>query len=197
MTVHDIDPNFPVERWVEHWNYLKQQGALTFDAKFWSRTGLVLETDVTVNYLQHEGKEYGCMILRDIGERKRAEAELHRSHTFLRQVIDTDPDLIFAKDRDGRFTMANKAVADWYGTTVEELIGKSDADFNANADEVEFFRRSDLEVIHSGQGSVHPGGEGSPMRGKDALVTDGQAADFRRSGTGPHGAGCRDGYHRA
>ncbi len=151
MTLHDIDPNFPVERWPEHWSYVKKQGALAFEAKFWSRTGCILETDVTVNYLQYEGKEYGCMILRDVGERKRAEADLRRSHTFLRQVIDTDPDFIFAKDRDGRFTMANKAVADWYGTTVEELIGKSDADFNADADEVGFFRWSDLEVIHSGR----------------------------------------------
>ncbi len=149
MTVHDIDPNFPVERWPEHWKYVKDQGSLAFEAKYWSRTGAVLETEVTFNYLQYDGKEYGCAILRDIGERKRAEAELHRSHTFLRQVIDTDPDFIFAKDREGRFTMANKAVADWYGTTVENLIGKSEADFNANADEVEFFRKSDLEVMHS------------------------------------------------
>lgn len=166
MTVHDIDPNFPVERWVTHWNHLKQQGALTFDAKFWSRTGIVLETNVTVNYLQHEGKEYACMILRDIGERKRAEAELHRSHTFLRQVIDTDPDLIFAKDRDGRFTVANKAVADWYGTTVEDLIGKSDADFNANTEEVEFFRHNDLEVMNSGQDRFIPEEKITDSRGQ-------------------------------
>ena len=156
MTVHDIDPNFPVERWPEHWNHVKEQGALAFEAKFWSRTGCILETDVTVNYLQYEGKEYGCMILRDIGERKRAEAERRRSHTFLRQVIDTDPDFIFAKDREGRFTMANKAVADWYGTTVENLIGKSDADFNVIAEEVAFFRQSDLEVLHSGRDQFIP-----------------------------------------
>lgn len=149
MTVHDIDPNFPVERWPEHWNNLKQQGSLAFEAKYSSRTGTVLETEVTLNYLQYDGKEYGCAILRDIGERKRAEAELHRSHTFLRQVIDTDPALIFAKDRKGRFTLANKAVANWYGTTVDDLIGKSDADFNANAEEVAFFRESDLDVIDS------------------------------------------------
>ncbi len=156
MTVHDIDPNFPVERWPEHWSHIKERGALAFEAKFWSRTGCILETDMTVKYLQYEGKEYGCMILRDIGDRKRAEAELHRSHTFLRQVIDTDPDLIFAKDREGRFTMANKAVADWYGTTVENLLGKSDADFNARAEEVEFSRQSDLEVIHSGMDRFIP-----------------------------------------
>ena len=156
MTMHDIDPNFPVERWLEHWNYLKKQGSLAFEATYWSRTGTVLEMEVTFNYLQYDGQEYGCAILRDIGERRRAEAELHRSHTFLRQVIDTDPDLIFAKDREGYFTMANKAVADWYGSTVEDLIGRTDADFNPNAEEVEFFRKSDLEVIHSGRDRFIP-----------------------------------------
>jgi PAS domain S-box-containing protein len=163
MTIHDIDPNFPVERWAEHWNYLKQQGALTFEAKFWSRTGGVLETDVTVNYLQYDGKEYGCMILRDVGERKRAEAELRRSHTFLRQVIDTAPGFIFAKDRDGHFTMANKAVADWYGTTVEDVIGKSEADFDASKAEEAFFRQGDHDVIDSGRERFIP----------EARITDG------------------------
>ena len=149
MTVHDIDPNFPVERWTNHWNYLKKRRSLTFEARFWSRSGAVLEMDVSVNYLLHEGKEYACMILRDIGERKRAEAELRRSHMFLRQVIDTDPNFIFAKGRDGRFVMANRSIADCYGTTVEDLIGKSDADFNRNVEEVEFFREKDLEVLDS------------------------------------------------
>ena len=149
MTVHDIDPSFPVERWTNHWNYLKERRSLTFEARFWSRSGAVLEMDVSVNYLLHEGKEYACMILRDIGERKRAEAELRRSHMFLRQVIDTDPNFIFAKGRDGRYVMANRSIADCYGTTVEDLIGKSDADFNRNVEEVEFFREKDLEVLDS------------------------------------------------
>jgi len=156
MTVQDIDPSVPVERWQDHWNNLKQQGSLTFESTYRSRTGSVLDAEVTVNYLQYAGKEYGCAILRDVGDRKRAEEELHRSHTFLRQVIDTDPDLIFAKDREGRFTMANKAVADWYGTTVEGLIGKSDAAFNSNAEEVEFFRQNDLEVMNSGRDRFIP-----------------------------------------
>jgi PAS domain S-box-containing protein len=81
------------------------------------------------------------------GWRRRAEGALEKERSFLRQVIDTDPNFIFAKDRGGRFTLANKAVADAYGTTVENLIGKTDADFNSNRDEVEFFRQMDLEVI--------------------------------------------------
>jgi PAS domain S-box-containing protein len=68
---------------------------------------------------------------------------------FLRQVIDINPDFIFAKDREGRFTLVNQAVADAFGTTVQELIGKTDADFNRNAKEVEFFRQVDLEVMNT------------------------------------------------
>jgi PAS domain S-box-containing protein len=83
----------------------------------------------------------------DITESKRAEKTLEKEREFLRQVIDIVPNFIFAKDREGRFTLVNQAVADAYGTTVEDLIGKTDADFNPNRDEVESFHRMDLEVI--------------------------------------------------
>ena len=83
----------------------------------------------------------------DISGRKRAEDALEKERAFLRQVIDTAPNFIFAKDREGHFTLANRAVADAYGTTVDNLIGKTDADFNSNKDEVESFRRADQEVI--------------------------------------------------
>ncbi|MGH7429116.1 MAG: PAS domain-containing protein, partial [Candidatus Methylomirabilaceae bacterium] len=83
----------------------------------------------------------------NIADRKRAEEALEKHRAFLRQVIDIDPNFIFAKDREGRFTLVNQAVADAYGTTVEDLIGKTDADFNPSVDEVELFRRMDLEVM--------------------------------------------------
>ncbi len=83
----------------------------------------------------------------DITERKRAEQVVQRERQFLRQVIDIDPNFIFAKDREGRFTLANQAVADAYGTVVEDLIGKTDADFNPNPEEVESFHRMDVEVM--------------------------------------------------
>jgi len=76
-----------------------------------------------------------------------AEETIPSSREFLRQVIDVDPHFIFAKDREGRFILANQAVADAYGTTIEELIGKTDADFNPNQTEVEFFLKMDREVM--------------------------------------------------
>jgi two-component system, sensor histidine kinase and response regulator len=83
----------------------------------------------------------------DITNRKQTEEALHRQQEFLRSVIDIPPNLIFAKDWSGRFVLANQATAEIYGTTVEDLIGKTDADFNPNLPEVEHFLRHDQEVI--------------------------------------------------
>jgi len=87
--------------------------------------------------------------LRHVADQYRVTEELRRAHTFMRQVIDTDPNFIFAKDREGRFMLVNKAIADVYGTTVDNLVGKTDADFNSNHAEVTHFRLKDLEVLDS------------------------------------------------
>ena len=68
---------------------------------------------------------------------------------FLRQVIDTNPHLIFVKDWEGRYVLANAAVAEFYGTTVESLLGKRDTDFNPNVEETAQFLRADREVMSS------------------------------------------------
>lgn len=84
-------------------------------------------------------------------ERKQAEETLRRQQEFLRTVIDTPSNLIFAKDSHGRFVLANQATAKMYGVSVEELIGKTDADFNPNLAEIEQFLQADHEVITTGQ----------------------------------------------
>ncbi len=94
-------------------------------------------------------KEQVLTLIRDISEERQAEKRIEQQRTFLSQVIDMNPNFIFAKDRNGRFTLANQAVSENYGTTPEELIGKTDADFNPNQQEVDHFHKDDLEVIDS------------------------------------------------
>jgi PAS domain S-box-containing protein len=98
------------------------------------------------NYVT-KGKKLFTGIVRDISERKKAEDEIKKQRQFLRTIIDTDPNLIFAKDSEGRFTLVNKAVAEAYGTTVQDLIGKKDSDFNPNQNEIEHFTNKDREVL--------------------------------------------------
>jgi len=88
-------------------------------------------------------------VLRDIGADRQDLLDLTSQRAFLRQVLDLDPSLIFAKDRDGRFTLANRAVASIYGVTPSALVGKTDADFNPDVAEIEHFRTDDLLVMNS------------------------------------------------
>ena len=128
----------------------------------------------------------------DLTSRKQMEERLIHEREFLRQVIDVDPNFIFAKDREGRFTLANQAVADAYGTTIENLVGKSDADLNQNIEEVEFFRRLDQEVLATKQERFIPEERITDAKGrirwlqtvKRPLFTDdGQASQVLGSAT--------------
>jgi PAS domain S-box-containing protein len=120
-----------------------------YEKEYIHADGYLVPVRLFGSLIEKDGELFMVCSVEDITERKRAEEDLQKSHAFLRQVIDIDPNFIFAKDRDGRFTLVNKAVADAYGTTVGELVGKTDADFNPNQEEVAFFRQRDLEVMDS------------------------------------------------
>jgi PAS domain S-box-containing protein len=100
------------------------------------------------------GDDEVMAIVRDITKRKQAEEALQQSREFLRNVLDTNPNLIFVRDLDGRFTLVNQAVADIYGTTVEDLIGRTDAEFHPNHAEVEQYVQNDRQVAHSLQSNL-------------------------------------------
>jgi PAS domain S-box-containing protein len=89
------------------------------------------------------------MYVEVLTERKHTQEALKEQHRFLRQVIDLNTSFIFAKDTMGQFTLVNKALADHYGSTPDEMVGKIDEDFNPRASETAHFRRDDLEVIHT------------------------------------------------
>ncbi len=123
MTLHDIDPTFPQELWSAHWEELKQKGSMTFESKHWSRTGRVLDTEVTVKYLQYDGREYNCAIMRDIGERKRVTASLRQSEERYRSLVDNAPIGIFVNEA-GRFVYANQEMQRLLkAPSAERLIG--------------------------------------------------------------------------
>jgi len=85
-----------------------------------------------------------------------AEEALRESRRFLRQIIDLVPHFVFAKDEQSRFLLINRAVAEAYGTTVDEAIGKTDTDFSATPEEARRFHEDDLEVIQGGKPRTIP-----------------------------------------
>ncbi|MBE2239088.1 MAG: PAS domain-containing protein [Caldilineaceae bacterium] len=98
---------------------------------------------------------------REVEMRRRKEEELALSEQRLRQVVDLVPHMIFAKDIDGRYILANKACADSLGVTVEQLLGKRDAEVNPWPEEAARFYAEDVQVItqngalHISEESIH------------------------------------------
>ncbi len=70
---------------------------------------------------------------------------------MLRTLIDNLPDLIYVKDIDGRFLLANVAVARIMGArTPDELLGKNDFDFHAK-ELATLYHEDEQAVIRSGK----------------------------------------------
>lgn len=80
-------------------------------------------------------------------ERRQAHQALARQQAFLRLVIDAVDAVICVKTLDGRYVLANRALARAYGTTVPELEGRRDEDFCPDLEECRKFRRDDRRVI--------------------------------------------------
>ena len=86
----------------------------------------------------------------EIDARRSAEEAVKESEARLRQIIDLVPHFIFAKDRGGHFIIANKALADALGTTVENIIGRTMGEFNLSREDVERLTKDDFLVMDSG-----------------------------------------------
>jgi PAS domain S-box-containing protein len=80
----------------------------------------------------------------------RAQAALGASEARLRQIVDVVPHMIFVKDREGRFLLANRAVAEAYGTSVSELLGRPQAELGLDGEQVRGWHEKDLKVLDEG-----------------------------------------------
>lgn len=101
----------------------------------------------------------------DITSRKQAESELARQKEFTWQVIDTDPNLIYVKDAAGKFLMVNQALANFYGMSARQMIGKSDAMMSRG-------RKGLVGYLEPDAGSFKDGNE--VIRSESSLTVDGE-----------------------
>ena len=87
----------------------------------------------------------------DITERRRAENELRTAHELLRGVINATQDLIFVKDTNLTYLVCNKALADFVGRPVEQIVGKTDAVLFPDIQMSESFQSWDRKVLAEGR----------------------------------------------
>ncbi len=86
-------------------------------------------------------------VLLDIEERRRVEAERDRAAALLKSFIQAVPGVVFAKDRQGRYLVANHGVAEALGVRHEEIIGRTDAELYPNSSQAVAVMALDREVM--------------------------------------------------
>lgn len=91
-------------------------------------------------------------IATDITERKQIEKQVEAARRFLEVVLNTIPQAVIWKDQDLVFQGGNKNMAKLMGfRSPAEIVGKTDYDASCTQAEAERYRRSDREVMVSGQ----------------------------------------------
>ncbi|MEG4488350.1 PAS domain S-box protein [Microcoleus sp. D2_18a_B4] len=90
-------------------------------------------------------------IARNINDRKQMEAELRDRNALLKSILESTPDFIVVKDREGRYVAVNSNVANFMGKPIEEIIGKDDWEFLPHESEsVREIMAKDRQVMATG-----------------------------------------------
>ncbi len=132
MTMHDIYPNLSAKIWAKYWRTLRQQGSFTFESvcrtqESWS---FLVENIVIypLPYLEHVGKEYGCIFVRNINESKQLDVSLKTSIKELEcRVQQLTAELKEAKEQscceivEARQTSEQEAAPHWFWPSISHL----------------------------------------------------------------------------
>ncbi|NOR66284.1 MAG: PAS domain S-box protein [Woeseiaceae bacterium] len=124
MTVHDIDPDFPRKAWAEHWQQLRREGSFTVESVHRAKNGRTFPVEISVNYLNYEGKECNCAFARDITERKHAEELARVSEQRYRTLAQNVGLGIAHVDIDHNIIIVNSAVGRMLNSDPAEFVGK-------------------------------------------------------------------------
>ena len=79
LSIPDIDPLFPQERWKGFWEEFRVRGAMNFESQHKDKQGRIFPVEVTVNFLEFDGQEFMFAFARDITQRRELESQLRQA----------------------------------------------------------------------------------------------------------------------
>ncbi len=115
------------------------------------RAGKEIFKSMKVCFETSDHHSYLLGICVDVTEVVRSTENLQNVERLWKMIIDALPVNIFAKNADDnfRYTIANRGFADFVGRTVEQIIGRTDAEIIPNPEDAELFKEKDRQVMAS------------------------------------------------
>ncbi len=96
--------------------------------------------------IQPDGSVISSGYLSDITREKTISELNSQLRKQFEAVLDTVPNLIFVKDLEGKYLMANKASREFFGLSEEEIIGKKDIDLGVPEQMAKGYHAADVKV---------------------------------------------------
>lgn len=149
MRVSDIDPLFPVDRWSENWNKLRELKHHVLESQHITREGKIFPVEINDNFIETGGHEYNCAFARDITDRKRTERMLAEQYRLIHAILEATPQLMVFKDRNGVYREVNQAFCSFMGNRREAIIGKTDYELFPS-DDAALHISGDADVMETG-----------------------------------------------
>lgn len=101
---------------------------MRFQSHHKTKDGRVFPVEITANYVEYNGVGYNCAFVRDIADRKKAEAALLESEEKYRTIFHSGSQGFFLMT--DVFLDCNQQVCDIWGCTRDEVIGHSPVEFS-------------------------------------------------------------------
>lgn len=92
------------------------------------RDGTPIPLELSIAEWWTGGRRFFTGIMRDVSRRREMERRLRQNLALLDTIIESCPDPIFVKDRDGRYLVANSAAGFVHGKLRSHLIGVPEQD---------------------------------------------------------------------
>jgi len=126
----------------------------TFETIHRRKDGSSYDVEINAKGVFLDGEAHLYASARDITERKRVENALQETKNHLATVVDTIPDLIWLKDTKGVYLACNREFEAFFGSTEQEILGKTDYDF-VPRELADFFRRKDMEALTANEVNIN------------------------------------------
>jgi PAS domain S-box-containing protein len=120
----------------------------TYECKVVCKDGSTKSVDVHAQMMVIKGETIRATAIKDITERKMAEAELRAQDERFRSVLENTPTIIFIKDIDSRYLYVNNNWEDVFHVSRENVVGKLDTELFPQ-DVAEAVRINDLKVLEA------------------------------------------------
>jgi PAS domain S-box-containing protein len=119
LNVISIDPNMSQEKWIEHWNDMKQLHSVSLLTHHQRKDGTVFPIEVSANYFEYKGIGYNLAVARDITER--LEAEKRKDDEKMRLFFERQLVGMAITSPTKGWLHVNDKLCDMLGYTLEEL----------------------------------------------------------------------------